>query len=210
MLDVEYSRSGQIIKGREKAKARSKYDEDIYPNNHKSVWGSWYDRGTGAWGFACCHSIISGSYCTGEAGKSATESSSAAALLQSAAEQHQIEEEAEAERKLQKRKTLAEEHRESLEGDKGKKRKDREGEREPSYVNPSTRIGDDPDNVVLDKERLRKAIADERKRKELGEDEAWAASKKRTTDVSQEELEAYRLSRQAYDDPMANYKDTEE
>jgi len=25
-------------------------------NNHKAVWGSWYDRESAQWGFACCHS----------------------------------------------------------------------------------------------------------------------------------------------------------
>ena len=57
VLDVEYSRSGSVIKGRERAKARSKYEEDVHVNNHLAIWGSFYDRETGRWGFACCHSI---------------------------------------------------------------------------------------------------------------------------------------------------------
>lgn len=53
---VEYSRSGKVIKGAEKEIIRSKYEEDIYINNHTSVWGSfWKD---GAWGYKCCHSFI--------------------------------------------------------------------------------------------------------------------------------------------------------
>ena len=33
----------------------------------QSVWGSyWYQ---GSCGYACCHSLIKGSYCTGEAGR---------------------------------------------------------------------------------------------------------------------------------------------
>ena len=47
---VEYDAEGRVIKGLEKAKARSKYEEDIYPQNHKSVWGSfWQD---GQWGYS--------------------------------------------------------------------------------------------------------------------------------------------------------------
>ena len=65
---VEYSRSGQLIKGEEKSKARSKYDEDVLIGNHKSVWGSWFNLLTHAWGYACCHSYIKGSYCAGQAG----------------------------------------------------------------------------------------------------------------------------------------------
>lgn len=64
---VEYSRAGKIIKGAEKPVARSRYEEDVYPNNHHSVWGSfWKD---GAWGYQCCHSLVKNSYCTGERGK---------------------------------------------------------------------------------------------------------------------------------------------
>ncbi len=31
---VEYSRLGNVIKGQEKAIAKSKYEEDIFTNNH--------------------------------------------------------------------------------------------------------------------------------------------------------------------------------
>ncbi|KAE8256368.1 hypothetical protein A4X13_0g2687 [Tilletia indica] len=68
---VEYSRSGQVIKGAQRVKIRSKYDEDIYENNHTAVWGSWYDLGSAEWGYGCCHSTIPNSYCTGQAGISA-------------------------------------------------------------------------------------------------------------------------------------------
>ena len=39
---VEYSRSGDIIKGKNQGTARSKWDEDVYINNHTQVWGSWW------------------------------------------------------------------------------------------------------------------------------------------------------------------------
>ncbi|KAK4054651.1 mRNA splicing protein [Microbotryomycetes sp. JL221] len=70
---VEYSRTGQVIKGQERAKAKSKYDEDVYPGNHSSVWGSWYSTVTGRWGYACCHSAVKNSYCAGQAGIDAAE-----------------------------------------------------------------------------------------------------------------------------------------
>ena len=65
---VEYSRAGKLIKGQERAKARSKYDEDVYPGNHKSIWGSWFNLSTLQWGYACCHSYIKQAYCAGQAG----------------------------------------------------------------------------------------------------------------------------------------------
>lgn len=68
---VEYSRYGKIIKGQDRQVIRSKYEEDVFPNNHTSVWGSYWHAGK--WGYKCCHSFIKNSYCTGEAGKRALE-----------------------------------------------------------------------------------------------------------------------------------------
>ncbi|KAF2893567.1 hypothetical protein ILUMI_12596 [Ignelater luminosus] len=64
---IEYSRSGKVIKGQEKQVIKSKYEEDIYINNHSSVWGSYWKGGQ--WGYKCCHSFIKNSYCLGESGK---------------------------------------------------------------------------------------------------------------------------------------------
>ncbi|KIW07822.1 uncharacterized protein PV09_01741 [Verruconis gallopava] len=67
---VEYDERGRI-KGLPKVKTKSKYAEDVYINNHTSVWGSWWSNFR--WGYACCHSFIKNSYCTGEEGKHAFE-----------------------------------------------------------------------------------------------------------------------------------------
>uniref|UniRef100_A0A182NND6 Pre-mRNA-splicing factor SLU7 n=1 Tax=Anopheles dirus TaxID=7168 RepID=A0A182NND6_9DIPT len=67
---VEYSRYGKIIKGQDKPIIRSRFEEDVYINNHTTVWGSYWNNG--CWGFKCCESMIKNSYCVGENGKSAT------------------------------------------------------------------------------------------------------------------------------------------
>ena len=67
---VEYDDSG-AIKGAPKAEAKSKYSEDLLINNHSSVWGSWWSDFQ--WGYACCHSVVKNSYCTGAEGKMALE-----------------------------------------------------------------------------------------------------------------------------------------
>lgn len=74
---VEYSRAGQIIRGQERAKVKSRFEEDVYDNNHTTVWGSWYDLSSGQWGYKCCHSTIANSYCTGQAGIEASKASAA-------------------------------------------------------------------------------------------------------------------------------------
>ena len=33
---------------------RSQYAEDVYENDHTSVWGSYFDLDTKQWGYACC------------------------------------------------------------------------------------------------------------------------------------------------------------
>ena len=42
---MEYSRLGNVIKGQERAVAKSKYEEDIHVNNHSVSWhgtvGQW-------------------------------------------------------------------------------------------------------------------------------------------------------------------------
>lgn len=58
-----------VAAGREKggstrqAIPKSKYEEDLYPGNHSSVWGSWYNREEEKWGYACCHQCVKNAYC---------------------------------------------------------------------------------------------------------------------------------------------------
>jgi pre-mRNA-processing factor SLU7 len=59
---VEYSRTGQVIYGQEKAKAKSKYQEDVFINGHTSVWGSYWENHQ--WGYKCCRSLLRNAYCT--------------------------------------------------------------------------------------------------------------------------------------------------
>lgn len=108
---VEYSRTGEVVKGRERAKAVSKYDEDgtypsldslqvslcsfsdstVFPGNHTSTWGSYYAAQSGLWGFACCHSHTIKSYCAGKASilAAAAEANGNLGLLTSRAEADQ-------------------------------------------------------------------------------------------------------------------------
>ncbi|KAJ9474344.1 Pre-mRNA-splicing factor SLU7 [Pseudozyma hubeiensis] len=65
---VEYNQAGKVVKGLEKVTPKSKWEEGVVENNHTQVWGSWYDVEVGAWGYACCRSMVWNSYCTGEAG----------------------------------------------------------------------------------------------------------------------------------------------
>ena len=67
---VEYDSLGRI-KGAPQTAEKSMYAEDVLINNHTSVWGSWWKDFK--WGYACCHSIVKNSFCTGEEGLRAAE-----------------------------------------------------------------------------------------------------------------------------------------
>eukprot|EP00906_Rhabdomonas_costata_P000264 RCo000356 len=58
---VEYTRDGKLLSSGEKAAVRSKYEEDVYPHNHTSIWGSYWEAGH--WGYACCRQFVRNSYC---------------------------------------------------------------------------------------------------------------------------------------------------
>jgi len=64
---------GRVLKGQERAMAKSKYMEDVHPGNHSSIFGSWYCTRTNSWGYRCCHATHLNSYCTELAGGAASE-----------------------------------------------------------------------------------------------------------------------------------------
>lgn len=66
---VQYTPDGRVIQGGPKPVVRTKYEEDVFINNHTSVWGSFFNRRKMCWGYNCCHSLVKNSYCTGEKGK---------------------------------------------------------------------------------------------------------------------------------------------
>lgn len=64
---VEYSRTGKVINATKRAPIKSIYKEDVFINNHTTVWGSNWKGGK--WGYKCCNSFIKNSYCVGTLGK---------------------------------------------------------------------------------------------------------------------------------------------
>ncbi|KAK7005748.1 Pre-mRNA-splicing factor SLU7, partial [Favolaschia claudopus] len=156
------------------------------------VWGSWYDPSTGTWGYACCHSTIHISYCSGKEGIEAASASSAHNLLASGSGS-----------KPEPSRSLAETAAATS--------RDTSERVEQNYSKKRVGEGD----VRLDEERLARALQEEKKRKARGDDEDDRLGKKRKNaggshDVTEEELEAYRMSRRMTEDPMANYVDKDD
>jgi len=80
--EQEYGRDGRLASasaGGAKQKKRvaipCKYEEDIHPNGHTAVWGSYFHKGAFAWGYADDHSLIKSSYGTGVNGRIANDES---------------------------------------------------------------------------------------------------------------------------------------
>jgi pre-mRNA-processing factor SLU7 len=114
----------------------------VFINNHTTVWGSWFDSSSGTWGYACCHSTIHVSYCSGLAGIEATHASDARSLLS-------IAEPPVASSLTTKVLSNRDERTSEI------------GGREQNYS--KQRVGEG--NVKLDLERLAQAISEEKKRK---------------------------------------------
>lgn len=189
---VEYSRHGTVIKGQEKAIARSKYEEDVLINNHTSIWGSyWKDF---RWGYSCCHSFVKFSYCTGEAGKEIAGTDIC-----------ELEDEPAVDEIMTKPKTLVEMHLDKLNEDKKKKKKKKKKHKKST--------DSDSDNEErIKREKLKKALnAEEARLKHVQEllqiDERKRAynSIYESKEPTEEEMEAYRMKRPRPDDPMASF-----
>ena len=148
----------------------------VFVNNHTAVWGSWYDKLSGSWGYACCHSTVHLSYCAGDAGKEAIQASSAQHLLTS---------------------TSTFQESDAKASDSG----GRSEKVEQNYSKKRVGEGD----VKLDQDRLTQAIQEERKRKSGGRDEDERFTKKQksgfevgTHDVTEEELGMFCLTYKVY------------
>lgn len=143
----------------------------VYINNHTAVWGSWYEIGSGQWGFACCHSTVHLSYCTGEAGILATKASSAQSLLTSSTSAPPAPQES-MPPPSDPDSNNADDRRKKAEALFSKKRLG-EGE------------------LQLDNRKLAEALQTERKRKGRDNEDEWTSNKKKaggSHEVTEEEL----------------------
>mmetsp|Transcript_17315 Transcript_17315/g.58791 ORF Transcript_17315/g.58791 Transcript_17315/m.58791 type:complete len:374 (-) Transcript_17315:58-1179(-) len=185
---VKYTHDGRMARAPDAPRPTSKYEEDVYPGNHASVWGSFFDRRRFKWGYACCHSVVRGSYCTGEAGKAANDAAGLGVLHE------------EATRKMLEAKTPAE-------------RKGEEEERKRREMTTRADVfGESEATPQLDEERLREAVEREKdfQRRAVGGERGSAEDRKRRynsmeeVEMTKEGMEAYRLTRRRAEDPMAD------
>ncbi|TWW55009.1 Pre-mRNA-splicing factor SLU7 [Takifugu flavidus] len=190
---VEYSRHGAVLKGLEKAVARSKYEEDVLINNHTCIWGSYWKDGY--WGYKCCHSMVKQSYCTGETGVGIN-NSDCVPFEESLTEPQEEE----------VPKSLLEMHRDKMV--KEKKKKKNKKNKNKKHTSDSS----DSESEEKKKEKLKKALEAEDKRVkqvdallQLDERKRPYNSLGQVKAPSEEEMEAFRMKRCRPDDPMASF-----
>uniref|UniRef100_A0A3P9N9T1 Pre-mRNA-splicing factor SLU7 n=1 Tax=Poecilia reticulata TaxID=8081 RepID=A0A3P9N9T1_POERE len=179
---VEYSRHGAVLKGQDKAVARSKYEEDVLINNHTCIWGSYWKDG--CWGYKCCHSLVKQSYCTGQAGIQ-TVTNGATNLFHVSNSPIHI-------------------HQEKLK-EKKKKKKNKKNKKHSSDSS-------DSEDEEKKKEKLKKALEAEDKRvkhidtlMQMDERKRPYYSLQEVKAPTEEEMEAFRMKRSRPDDPMASF-----
>ena len=189
---MEFDRAGRVIKGAEKVLAKSRYEEDVLEQNHKCVWGSFWQAGQ--WGYACCRSFQKNSYCTGIKGIEAAEAG--ADLMRENLKAREAAMEAEKKRR---------EEEEAAEAAAGiKKKKENPFEKKKDLWG-----GEVAEDVELNAEKLMEALRKEDKRLKEGGEEGGGDERKRgynvnhDVEVTEEEMEAYRMKRQRKEDPMA-------
>ena len=165
------------MKGAPKASVKSKYEEDVFVNNHDCVWGSFFCVRSFRWGYRDDHSAVRNSYSTGAAGREANDA--AAAGLVDVRQQRAMLEAKPADQRAA-----------------------------PLAIKADLYGDDAATGAALDEDKLREAM-----KRQAAADKAPAGDdddRKRTynsmksTDVTVEDIEAYRRTRQKADDPMAN------
>ncbi|KAK1135463.1 mRNA splicing protein [Melipona bicolor] len=204
---VEYSRYGKIIKGQDRQIIRSKYEEDVYPNNHTSVWGSYWHAGK--WGYKCCHSFLKNSYCTGNAGKKTAE----AAAIETKKTVY------EEEKSNIKTVNLSDEKSESNDSSsdeeekvsrtiksKSSKRKEKKQKQKEKRKNKKKIAR------LQEQDKLQQALQKEEERQKEAERLLQMSERKRPYNSMYEvkeptidEIEAFQMKRQREDDPMAEF-----
>ncbi|CAB9522866.1 splicing factor SLU7 [Seminavis robusta] len=189
----EYRPDGSLAKNASGANVKrvalkSKYEEDVLQNGHWTVWGSFFHKGAFQWGYADDHSLMKNSYCTGENGRKANDDANAmrygtgkagsAALAQA---------------------------REMLKAIPATKRG--EGGDASKPPTSSKMYGEADQNVTLDQQKVKEALKKVEKSKLEAKDDRkrkYNSLNPDSYDVTEEEMEAYRLRKETKSDPMAN------
>ncbi|XP_074605698.1 pre-mRNA-splicing factor Slu7 [Brevipalpus obovatus] len=177
----EYSRDGKLIVGVAKPVAKSKYEEDVFPKNHTSVWGSYYEKETQKWGYKCCKSTMKNSYCLRSDGDSPHP-------LEAESDEEESAKQIESEKEISEAKKSDEQNQASTSTSTSSISIPKERWSELSRDKRKRRRGND----ISEKDMM-----DDRKRP--------YNSMYDYKEPTEEEMEEYRKNKKLHDDPLANF-----
>jgi len=161
----------------EKAAARSKYEEDKFINNHTCIWGSYWENGE--WGFGCCKQLVKNSYCTGASGIALREEMLRDALAVEDGDDTPVQS------LMEQSKALKKQREKEMKEKEEKEKKEKEERFKKA--------------LLTEEELSKKGVEkDERKRQ-------YNSRGKDDYNVTEEDLEAYKLKRLRSEDPMKDF-----
>jgi pre-mRNA-processing factor SLU7 len=202
----EYTRDGRIKGDKDQDKnikrvaIPSKYEEDIWLNGHVTVWGSYFHVGAFKWGYADDHSLIKNSYCTGENGRRANDEANEMQYGTGVAGSAAL---------AQARGMLQHANSKLLQAAAGSN---------ALRLNNSSQLYGEADakaTANLDPNKLQQALTKEDLRLQQEQREKDDRKRKYNSvdtqvDVTEEEMEAYRLRKERSSDPMAKLAASDE
>ncbi|XP_059617216.1 pre-mRNA-splicing factor Slu7 [Phlebotomus argentipes] len=205
---VEYSRTGKVIKGQEKQIVRSRYEEDVFINNHTTVWGSHWN--VGQWGYKCCHSFIKNSYCLGESGKTAQMAvppTKSLVKVEDSEKEKPVEDEV-AEKSKSSSSSSSSSESESEDEEDAKKRQKAKKKSKKRRQKEKKKL------KKQEKDKLKEALqAEDKRNKEVDEMMKLDERKRPYNSMyevkkpSEEEMEAFMMKRRREEDPMLQFLD---
>jgi len=187
----EYTRDGRLIKGGAVVKRvalKSKYEEDVHINGHATVWGSYFHRGAFRWGYADDHSLLQNSYFTGLNGRKANDEANESRHGTGEAGSVAL---AQA-REILKAIPASKGKDSSVMGNNGSLSSQQSKLYDPKKVQDALKKVEKEDSSKADDDRKRKYH-----------------SMNAQVDVTEEEMEAYRMRKERRDDPMAKLSSEE-
>ena len=191
------SASGTSSKQKKRMPIPCKYEENVFVNGHTAVWGSYFHKGAFRWGYADDHSLIKSSYGTGVNGRIANDESNELTYGSGVAGSAML---------ATARKML---------------------DVIPKIANTAAKTNDDKfkpnqqsrlygeateQHKVFDNEKLKAALKQQQQKEEVamreGKNKRKYNSLQDEVDVTEEDMEAYRLRKgRGTEDPMANLGD---
>jgi pre-mRNA-processing factor SLU7 len=203
-VEQEYGRDGRLATSGSGSNQKMKrvpipckYEEDVYANGHTAVWGSYFHKGAFRWGYADDHSLIRSSYGTGRNGQIANDESNELQYGSGAAGSAML---------ASARKMLEVIPKAALNGNGDDKFKPNQ---------QSKLYGEVVDkHKEFDKEKLQEAMRRQQQQEKVivndGKNKRKYNSLHAEVDVTEEDMEAYRISKgRGVEDPMAKLGEEE-